>query len=79
MYATTRQVEFYGSLTEIETLSIKFFPCHRACLVNIDNITDIDVKNREIKMSNGQICEASTRGIKNLLKVWTKSDTTSDT
>jgi len=29
--------------------------------VNIDNITDIDVKKREIKMSNGQICETSTR------------------
>jgi len=79
MHATTRQVEFYSSLSEIEKLSIKFFPCHRSCLVNIDNIVDINVKNREIKMSNGQTCEASTRGIKSLLKVWTKSDTTSDT
>jgi len=69
MYAKNRQVEFYGTLNEIEKISNKFFRCHRSCLVNRDNIETIDIPNGEIHMKNGDVCYGSTRGIKKLMKI----------
>lgn len=62
LYATDRQIEFYGQLTDIEEqLDERFIRCHRSFLVNKDNISEFDKVNREIVMKNSQRCCYSSR------------------
>ena len=69
LHAIDRQIEFYSNMKNIEEkLDDRFYRCHRSFLVNKDNIKEIDTNNKIIKMKNDEICEASTRLIKGLLK-----------
>ena len=68
MYTKTRRVEINATLSEIEKLSDKFVRCHRSCLVNIDNVKSIDTVGKMVYLTNGDMWEASTTGIKNLKK-----------
>lgn len=66
LHAVNRQVEFYGKMKDIEeTLDERFVRFHRAYLVNKDNISEIDKKNRIIHMVNGEICYSSARNLEN--------------
>ncbi|WP_321835738.1 LytR/AlgR family response regulator transcription factor [Clostridium butyricum] len=69
LHAVDRHIEFYSNMKTIEEkLDDRFYRCHRSFLVNKDNITEIDMSNKVIKMINGETCQASTRLIKGLLK-----------
>lgn len=43
-----------------------FVRCHRAFLVNKNNIKEVDTKNRIIHFANGETCLMSTRMMKGL-------------
>ena len=60
--------EFYGKISEIETKSDRFFRCDRSCVVNVDNISSINVETGEIEMVTGDICHGSVNGLRSLRK-----------
>ncbi|MGH4123314.1 MAG: LytR/AlgR family response regulator transcription factor [Clostridium sp.] len=69
IHAQNKQVEFYGTLKDIEnTLDDRFYRCHRSFIVNRDMINRIDKKERIIYMINGEQCFASTRYMRGLMK-----------
>lgn len=68
LHARNRQVEFYGNLNDVEELDSCLYRSHRSYVVNKENITEIDVKKCAILMVNGEVCYASVRLIKKLLK-----------
>lgn len=47
-------------------LGDSFVRCHRSFLVNKNNISEIDVKNRIIRFPNGETYLVSTRMMKGL-------------
>lgn len=73
LHARNRQVEFYGKLNDIEKLDSCLYRCHRSYVINKENIAEIDVKNCEISMLNGEVCYASVRLIRKLLKETTSN------
>jgi two-component system response regulator AgrA len=65
--ALRQQLEFYGKLSEIEKeVNEHFIRSHRSYLVNTRNIQSLDLKNKLIKMKNGQVCYYSSKGLKAL-------------
>lgn len=69
MYCTNRIIEFYSSIKDLEEqLDKQFYKCHRACIVNKNNIKEIDKKNKEAIMKNGQKCFISVRQLQDLIK-----------
>lgn len=69
IHEVNRLVEFYGKLKDIESqLDERFYRCHRAYIVNKDNIKEIDKKNRLIYMVNGETCFLSVRALNGLVK-----------
>lgn len=60
-------IEFQEKLKNIEpTLDSRFARCHRSYLVNKNHIKEINLKERTITMSNGDVCFASAKLIKAL-------------
>ena len=67
LHAKDRQIEFPSTLKEITgVLDGNFVRCHRAFLVNKNNIKEVDTKNRIIHFANGETCLMSTRMMKGL-------------
>ena len=65
LHAKDRQIEFPSTLKELTgILDSNFVRCHRAFLVNKNNIKEIDTKNRIIHFANGETCLMSTRMMK---------------
>ena len=65
--AKDRQIEFPSTLKELTgVLDGNFVRCHRAFLVNKNNIKEVDTKNRIIYFANGETCLMSTRMMKGL-------------
>lgn len=57
LHAVRDRMDFIGSMQELEKqLPDCFMRVHRACLVNIDHIAQLDMKKREILMDNGERC-----------------------
>lgn len=51
------RIDFIGSMQELEEqLGKRFLRAHRAYLVNVDQIEELDLKAREIVMKNGEKC-----------------------
>ncbi|WP_165005970.1 MULTISPECIES: LytTR family DNA-binding domain-containing protein [unclassified Enterococcus] len=67
VHLDNRIIEYTGKIKDIEKFSESFCRCHQSFVVNIDNIAQIDRKERIVTMNNGAICLASTRHLKNLL------------
>lgn len=60
-------IEFTGKLSEIEKeLPDVFYRLHRSFLINKKHIKEIDMKNRLVTMSNGEVCIASLNSLKGL-------------
>lgn len=56
--------DFIGSLKDLEgQLGSRFIRTHRAYLVNVEQIAELDLKGREILMKNGERCLFS-KGVK---------------
>ncbi|MGX7420535.1 LytR/AlgR family response regulator transcription factor [Carnobacterium gallinarum] len=68
MHLENRQVEFYGKLKDLENLGANFYRCHHSYVVNRENILEIKKKEREIIMTNEEVCYASMRYLKGLFK-----------
>lgn len=67
LYAENEKIDFLGKLQEIETeLSSGFVRIHRSFLVNENKIKELNLKNNEVIMMNGQSCLLS-RTMKKLL------------
>ena len=67
LHAKDRQIEFPSTLKELTgVLDSNFVRCHRAFLVNKNNIKEADTKNRIIHFANGETCLMSTRMMKGL-------------
>lgn len=65
LHAKDRQIEFSGSIKELEkALGDNFVRCHRSFLVNRNNIKETDAKNRIIYFANGETCLMSLRMMK---------------
>lgn len=68
LHCENTQLEFYGKMKNIEEelLNSGFCRCHTSYIINLNNIKEIDKKNRVIIMKNGEKCLISTRGLKKL-------------
>jgi len=60
------EIEFYGSLKEIEEQSNDFYRCHKSYLINRKHISKVIKSERIVEMSNGERCLVSVRAMKNL-------------
>jgi two-component system, LytTR family, response regulator AgrA len=68
VHAVNEQLEFYAKLKDIEAkLDSRFYRCHKAFIVNKNNIHSIDKGSRVIHMTNGEECLISIRALKALL------------
>lgn len=69
LHERNRQIEFYGTLKELEKqLDDRFYRCHKAYIVNVDNIREIDKLKRVVHMINGETCYVSFRYYSGLVK-----------
>lgn len=64
LHMDNSQLEFYGSIKELEEVGESFYPCHKSFVVNRDNIKSIDRAKREIEMVNEEVCLVSIRALK---------------
>lgn len=61
------RIDFIGSIQELEAkLGSRFLRVHRAYLINVEQIEEVDLKHREIRMKNSESCLFS-RNVKNTL------------
>lgn len=60
------QLEFYGKLKAVECLSPELLRCHKSCVVNRKNIREINRKQKEITMVNGEKSFFSLKKIREL-------------
>lgn len=67
LHLTNSTIELYESLTDIENMSENLVRIHKSFLVNKENVSSLDTKERVVTMSNGEVCLISVRKIK-LLK-----------
>jgi len=72
VHTMEEQLEFYGTLKEIEKLvTIDFYKSHRSYLVNTRNIKTIDKDKMMIYMVNDEVCYIASSFLKGLLrKCW---------
>ena len=57
LHAEHDRINFIGSMQELEeSLGKRFMRVHRAYLVNLERILELDLKHREILMENGGKC-----------------------
>lgn len=69
LHAGWEQLDFIGSIQELEErLGAHFIRVHRSCLVRADKIVQIDRKNHEIVLQNGERCPFSRSMRKRLLE-----------
>lgn len=68
VHCIDKYLEFYGKLKDIEKkLDDGFFRCHKAYIVNVNNIKEIDKKQKIVYMKDGSMCYTSIRYVKFLL------------
>lgn len=68
LHTVQGKFEFYESLNILEKFDKSFFRIHRAYVVNVGNISEIDKKQRCVIMKNGEICPVAFRRLKLLEK-----------
>jgi two-component system response regulator AgrA len=71
VHEENRQIEFYGSLKDIQKKLIpNFYRRHKSYIVNRDKIAEVDMKSNRIIMTNEEKCYVSfryKRGLKGCL------------
>ncbi|WP_220741347.1 response regulator transcription factor [Leuconostoc miyukkimchii] len=65
----TKRIEFTGQLQDIATMDNRLFRSHRAYLVNINNIEQIDKVSNVIIFKNQSTCLISRRKVKALISI----------
>ncbi|MCI8408726.1 MAG: response regulator transcription factor [Lachnospiraceae bacterium] len=67
LHGKNRVTEFYGRIKGLEEkLDGRFYRCNRSFLLNKKNIKEINIKDKEVIMINGEKCPISTRRMKGL-------------
>jgi two-component system response regulator AgrA len=66
---TGGKIDFYESLGNVAKQGLPFFRCHRAFVVNIDNVVRLDKVARELKMEGDELVPVSKRSITELVKL----------
>lgn len=70
LHAENRRIEFTSQLKEVEKqLDYRFYRCHRSCIINKDQIKEVDFSNYIIYMKNGATCPLAVRMKKGLKKM----------
>lgn len=73
LHAHNRIVEFQAKLKDIEPLlDERFCRCHRSFIVNKEKISDIDIKERLLTLTNDETIFASRQGIKKCYNIYSK-------
>ncbi|MBE6173539.1 MAG: response regulator transcription factor [Enterococcus faecium] len=67
VHLDNRMIEYAGKIKEIEKLSDSLCRCHQSFVVNLENIAEINKKERKVIMTNGEECLVSTRYLKKLV------------
>lgn len=68
LHTTEEQIEFYGSLSQIEKSDPRLFKCHKSFLVNPENIIKLDKSTGTVYFENGGVCYVSKLKLKKLLE-----------
>lgn len=68
LHLENEHIEFYGRLKDYEDLHDDFYRCHKSFIVNKNKIKNIDSNERIVFLHNGEVCYASARLIKGLVK-----------
>lgn len=63
------KMDYYESLGNVMKQGLPFFRCHRAFVVNIDNVVRVDKISRELEMVDGELIPVSKRSMPELLKL----------
>lgn len=66
MHLENTNLEFYGTIKELEELGEEFCRCHKSFVVNKNNVKYIDITNKKVVMKNDETCLVSVRGMKKL-------------
>lgn len=67
LHGRNRVTEFYGKIKGLEdSLDGRFYRCNRSFLLNKKNIKEVNIKDKEVIMVNGEKCPISTRRMKGL-------------
>ena len=57
LHAVNDRMDFIGSMQDLEEkFGKRFLRVHRSYLVNVEQIAQLDLKDREILMKNGEKC-----------------------
>lgn len=67
LHTANSSIEFHGKIKDIRSiLDERFTLCHRSFLINKNHISEINLKERTVTMSNHDVCVISVKRIKNL-------------
>jgi len=66
---TGEKIGFYETLSNVAAHGSPFFRCHRAFVVNTDNVRRIDRSDRELELIGGELIPVSRRNITALAKL----------
>lgn len=66
LHLENTNIEFYGTIKELENLSEDFIRCHKSFIINKNRIKYIDKANMQVIMNNDESCLVSVRGMKKL-------------
>lgn len=66
LHTDTRELEFYGSIRDLEANDECLYRCHKSFVVNKNNIKSINKNLREIEMMNDEIVLVSVRAMRGL-------------
>ena len=62
LHAERERLDFLGSMQELEQqLGRDFLRVHRSCLVNVHQITEVDLKKKELLLKNKERCVFSRK------------------
>lgn len=71
VHMENKSIEFFGTMKEIEKEPGKdFIRCHRAYLVNKQNIKEINDRDRYIVMKTQACCPISSRMLSQVKNAW---------
>lgn len=69
LQSKTGRLEFYGNLKDMEKHGDQFWRVHKTCVVNTDNILEMDEKRRLLTMPNNLICPISRGQLKKIKQI----------
>lgn len=69
LYTEDSELEFYGTMKNLEQRLPNFFRSHKSYLINLNHVSQLKKQERVVEMSNGLECFVSVRMISKLAKV----------